>query len=389
MTENNSNTKENLLFMCGHFATDLCHGSMPVILAYMYQAGRLGSYSQVALLMMANTILNAIVQPLAGNLADRKPRPYLMSIGIFLACLGVMFLGLVENQILLYALVCLNGIGASIFHPEGGKMTHAFGGKKQGKSMSIFSVGGNAGFAAGPFFFTGLYILFGLDATLALFVPGFVMIVIFMMKNRYYTIMCQRMERRSVAKKAGAENEENIRGFAILVAMLFLRSAGWFSFTSFISLYYMHHMGVQDEIATLINGAICLCGAIATFSGGTISDRVGFNRMVTVAAFLGIPFISLFTLTDNVYLATVMLLAFSFLFYTQMSPTVVIGQKLLCRHVGMATGFTIGLSMSFGGLVSPLMGKLGDVYGIESIMYAVAVFMILAAFMSLFIPKVK
>ena len=111
--------------------------------------------------------------------------------------------------------------------------------------------------------------------------------------------------------------------------------------------------------------------------------------MVTVAAFLGIPFISLFTLTDNVYLATVMLLAFSFLFYTQMSPTVVIGQKLLCRHVGMATGFTIGLSMSFGGLVSPLMGKLGDVYGIESIMYAVAVFMILAAFMSLFIPKVK
>ena len=63
MTENNSNTKENLLFMCGHFATDLCHGSMPVILAYMYQAGRLGSYSQVALLMMANTILNAIVQP--------------------------------------------------------------------------------------------------------------------------------------------------------------------------------------------------------------------------------------------------------------------------------------------------------------------------------------
>ena len=334
---------------------------MPVILAYMYQAGRLGSYSQVALLMMANTILNAIVQPLAGNLADRKPRPYLMSIGIFLACLGVMFLGLVENQILLYALVCLNGIGASIFHPEGGKMTHAFGGKKQGKSMSIFSVGGNAGFAAGPFFFTGLYILFGLDATLALFVPGFVMIVIFMMKNRYYTIMCQRMERRSVAKKAGAENEENIRGFAILVAMLFLRSAGWFSFTSFISLYYMHHMGVQDEIATLINGAICLCGAIATFSGGTIS----------------------------VYLATVMLLAFSFLFYTQMSPTVVIGQKLLSRHVGMATGFTIGLSMSFGGLVSPLMGKLGDVYGIESIMYAVAVFMILAAFMSLFIPKVK
>lgn len=382
-------TRENLLFMCGHFATDLCHGSMPVILAYMYQCGRLGSYSEVALLMMANTILNALVQPLAGNLADRKPRPYLMSIGIFLACLGVMFLGLVENQILLYALVCLNGIGASVFHPEGGKMTHVFGGRKLGKSMSIFSVGGNAGFAAGPFYFTGLYILFGLDATLALFIPGFVMIVIFMLKNRYYTVTCLRMDKQSEAKKSSSDNEENIRGFVILVLMLFLRSAGWFSFSSFISLYYMHRMGVQDELATLINGAICLCGAMATLCGGTVSDRVGFNRMVTYAAVLAVPFIALFTLTDNVYLATAMLLAFSFLFYTQMSPTVVIGQKLLCRHVGMATGFTIGLSMSFGGLVSPLMGKLGDVYGIQSIMYAVAVFMALAAVCSLFIPKVK
>ena len=27
--------------MAGHFATDLCHGSMPIILAYMYQQGRL------------------------------------------------------------------------------------------------------------------------------------------------------------------------------------------------------------------------------------------------------------------------------------------------------------------------------------------------------------
>ena len=75
-------TKENLLFMAGHFATDLCHGSLPIILAYMYQEGRLTSYSAVALLMMTNTILNAVIQPLAGNLADSKPRPYLMSIGI-------------------------------------------------------------------------------------------------------------------------------------------------------------------------------------------------------------------------------------------------------------------------------------------------------------------
>ena len=45
---NITQTKENYFFMLGHLATDLCHGSLPIILAYMYQQGRLDSYASVA-----------------------------------------------------------------------------------------------------------------------------------------------------------------------------------------------------------------------------------------------------------------------------------------------------------------------------------------------------
>lgn len=381
-------TKENLFFMAGHFATDLCHGSMPIILAYMYQQGRLDSYSSVALLMMANTILNALIQPISGNLADSKPRPYLMSIGIACAFLGVMFIGTVQNQILLYSLVCLNGIGSAIFHPAGGKMANTFGGAKLGKSMSIFSVGGNFGFACGPFYFTGLYILFGLNATLAMCIPGIAVIIIFMLKNHYYTVAC--LHHNHEVKKAISENnqQENIKGFIYLVGILFVRSAGWFSFVSFLSLYYMHKLNINDEIASLLNGMVALIGAIATFSGGTVSDKIGFNRIITWASLASAPFIILFTQTDNAVIATLLLVPFALLFFAAMSPTVVVGQKLLCKHVGMATGFTIGLSMSFGGLVAPLMGMLGDAYGIEYIMYAVACFITIAAIATIFLPKV-
>ncbi|MGN0903436.1 MAG: MFS transporter [Succinivibrio sp.] len=381
--------KENLLFMAGHFATDINHGSLPIILAYMYQAGRLDSYSSVACLMMANTILNAVIQPLAGTLADTKPRPYLMSVGILLACLGVMFLGLVQNQVLLYALVSLNGIGAAIFHPAGGKMANVFGKAKLGKSMSIFSVGGNAGMAAGPFYFTGLYILLGLDATLAMCVPAIAIIAVFMMRNRYYTLVCERSEKAVKKSRTDSTQKENLKGFVILVAVLFVRSAAWFSFVSFLSLYYMHNLGIKDEAATLLNGFVCLTGATATFFGGTISDKLGFNRIVKISTILSVPFIALFTLTDSAVLATVLLLPFAFLFFIAMSPFVVIGQKFLCHHVGMATGFTIGLSMSFGGLVAPLMGKLGDHFGLEYTMYAVAACVILQAVGTFFIPSVE
>lgn len=382
------NTKENYLFMLGHLATDICHGSLPIILAYMYQQGRIDSYSQLASMMMANTILNALVQPLAGGLADGKARPYLMSLGIFLALTGVMYLGIVQDHLLIYGLICLNGIGSSLFHPLGGKLTNVFGGKKLGKSLSIFSLGGNAGMALGPFYFTALYMLFGLKATLAMGIPGIIMIAIFLSKNRFYTLACLK-NKIKIKRTPDAQAQENIKGFLILVGVLFLRSSGWFTFTAFLSLYFMHYLGVKDEIATFLNGMVCLFGAIATFTGGTFSDKFGYNRLVILASCLSIPFISLFTLTTNPYLATLLLIPFAFFHFAAMSPTVVIGQKLLCKHVGMATGFTIGLSMTFGGLVSPLMGKLGDIYGIHSVMYAVAIVISLAAIGNFFIPKVK
>lgn len=209
-----------------------------------------------------------------------------------------------------------------------------------------------------------------------------------MLRNRYYTLAC--IHHNKEVKKAFAQNDqkENVKGFLYLVFILFVRSAGWYSFVSFLSLYYMHKLNISDEIATLLNGLVALVGALATFSGGTVSDKIGFNRIITWASLASAPFIILFTQTDNPVIATLLLIPFALLFFAAMSPTVVVGQKLLCKHVGMATGFTIGLSMSFGGLVAPLIGKLGDVYGIEYIMYAVACFITLAAIATIFLPKV-
>lgn len=380
--------KDSLLLSAGHFATDINHGSLPIILAYLYQHNILTSYSQVALLMMANTILNAIIQPIAGNLSDKKARPYLMSVGIFLAFSGVMFIGFVENIYLLYVLICLNGVGSAIFHPAGGKMSHIIGGKKQGKSMSLFSVGGNAGMAAGPFYFTILYMFFSLKATLALCIPGFIVIAMLLFKNRYYTLKTLHHD-NLMKKDKNSTQKENVKGFIYLVAVLFVRSTAWFTFISFISLYFMHLMNVKDETATLINGFICLTGAIATFTGGTFSDKLGYKKLIMICSSMSALCFIGFLCTNTPLFAVLSLLPFAFCFFMSMSPYVVIGQKLLCRHVGMATGFTIGLSMSFGGLMSPLLGKLGDTYGLDVTMKTVAIFIVLEALGALFLPKVE
>ena len=45
------------------------------------------------------------------------------------------------------------------------------------------------------------------------------------------------------------------------------------------------------------------------------------------------------------------------------SVLVVLGQEYLPNRVGMASGVTLGLAVSVGGMCAPLLGRLGDRYG--------------------------
>ena len=52
---------------------------------------------------------------------------------------------------------------------------------------------------------------------------------------------------------------------------------------------------------------------------------------------------------------------------------VVLGQAYLPRHVGTASGVTIGLAVTFGGLAAPLLGRIADVNGLHVMMLLLAV----------------
>src|SRR6185369_1983348 len=64
--------------------------------------------------------------------------------------------------------VVLSGLGVAAFHPEAAKFAGLASRERRGRGMSLFTVGGNAGFAIGPLLTTPLVLAFGLSGTLAL-----------------------------------------------------------------------------------------------------------------------------------------------------------------------------------------------------------------------------
>ena len=150
------------LLSAGHMFTDLNQGALPAILPFLIAEYNL-SYAAAAGLVFAANFASSIVQPLFGHFADKVSKPWLMPCGILLAGLGLSITGFISNYWALFAAVTLSGIGIAAFHPEGARMANKVSGEKKGTGISIFAVGGSAGFALGPLVATASLLFWGVQ----------------------------------------------------------------------------------------------------------------------------------------------------------------------------------------------------------------------------------
>src|SRR5207248_8513663 len=161
----------------GHLFTDVAQGSIPALLPFLIARDHL-SYAAASALVLAATISSSVIQPVFGHLSDRRSLPWLMPLGPALGGLGVALIGIAPTYALTFAAVVVSGIGVAAFHPEGSRFANYVSGARRASGMSLFSVGGNVGFALGPVLVTPLVLAFGLHGTLFIAIPGTVMALV-------------------------------------------------------------------------------------------------------------------------------------------------------------------------------------------------------------------
>ena len=158
----------------GHLFTDVSQGSIPALLPFLIVRDHL-NYASASALILAATISSSVIQPLFGHVSDRRSLPWLMPLGPALGGLGVALVGIAPSYALTFAAVLVSGIGVAAFHPEGSRFANYVSGARRSSGMSLFSVGGNIGFALGPVLITPLVLVFGLHGTLFVLIPTWLM----------------------------------------------------------------------------------------------------------------------------------------------------------------------------------------------------------------------
>jgi len=364
----------------GHLAVDTCQGAVPALLPFLI-ADRGLSYSQASALILAATVSSSIVQPAFGLLADRRAIPWAMPVALAIAGAGIAAVGLVDSYALIFALIVVSGVGVAAFHPEGSRYTHYVSGAQPGRAMSFFSVGGNAGFALGPILVTPLVLVFGLEGTLALVVlPGLAAVLI--------TGEIARLERFRAAPAShhGAAEAVNHWGaFARLGGAVSLRSVVFFGLTTFIPLYFIDELGTSTAAANGALIAMLVGGMAGTLIGGRIADHTSPRTVFAASLAFVAPLVVVFLLAGPL-LATIVAAPSSMATIATFSVAVVLGQALLPGHLGLASGFTLGLSIGVGGIAAAALGALADATSLRTVIEVTAFAALGAVALALSLP---
>ena len=144
-----------------------------------------------------------------------------------------------------------------------------------------------------------------------------------------------------------------------------------------------YHLTIQKgQIFIFIFLAV---GAIGTFFGGPMADRIGRKSVILLSFLVPMP-LALLLPYISLWLVVIFLGIIGFFIMLSFSVTVIYAQELVPSKVGTMAGLTVGLAFGMGAIGSVVIGMLMDSFGVLDTMIVISV-LPLFAFVAFWLPK--
>ncbi|MBM4791440.1 MFS transporter [Streptomyces sioyaensis] len=342
------------LLSLGHACVDIYQGAVAALVPF-FVAERAYTYAAASGIVLAAALLSSVVQPLFGALTDRWTMPWLLPVSTVLGGTGVALAGIMHSYPLTLLVVALSGIGVAAYHPEAARVARRAS-RGSHTAMGWFSLGGNLGFAAAPLMVSAVVATGGLHASPLLVVPALAGAALCLAALRSATLSSPPANTAGSAGRAGTDDWPS---FLRLTGAIVCRSVVFVGLSTFISLYVRQRTGGDQVSGTAALFVLYLGGAVGTVAGGRLARRFGRVAVARWSYALSVPAVAGVVYVPGPLLYLCVALTSAGL-YVPFSLHVTLGQDYLPRRVGTASGVTLGLAVSVGGIASPLVGTLAD-----------------------------
>ncbi|MFC4007548.1 MFS transporter [Nonomuraea purpurea] len=353
------------MLAAGHATVDFYQGAVPALVPFLV-AERGYGYVAVSGVVLAATLLSSIVQPLFGVLTDRWRMPWLIPMSMVVAGAGVALGGVTDSYALVWLAMAVSGMGVAAYHPESARLAR-IASRGSHVRMSWFSMGGTLGFATAPVLVTPLLSVWGLAASPLLALPAVLGAVVTL------PAVLALAGGGPAAKAAGPPpGRDDWPSFARLTLVIVFRSVVYVGLSTFVALYMGGGAAGAVALFVLFAG-----GAAGTVLGGRLATRWGRVRTMRLAYAAAVLAVAGVVLAPGAT-AYVFVAASSMALYVPFSLHVTLGQDFLPTRVGTASGVTLGLAVSVGGLTSPLVGAVAEATTLRAALACLVVFPVLA-----------
>ncbi|MFJ8885289.1 MFS transporter [Streptomyces sp. NPDC102402] len=347
------------LLSVGHACVDVYQGAVAALVPF-FVAERAYTYAAASGIVLAASLLSSVAQPLFGVVTDRRAMPWLLPVSTIVGGLGIALSGLSGSYGLTLAFVAVGGIGVAAYHPESARVAR-IASKGSNTAMGWFSLGGNLGFAFAPVMIAVVVGTGGLRLSPLLIFPALIGSALCLPVLRG----TEPTAATSGARAPTPSQRDDWPSFTKLALAVVCRSIVFIGLSTFVSFYVRARTDGGMAAGTAALFVLYLGGAVGTVLGGRLADRwdrvtvVRRSYLLTVFAVAGLVFVP----GPAIYLFVALTSAG---LYIPFSLQVTLGQDYLPNRVGTAGGITLGLTISIGGLFSPLIGRLADATSLQT-----------------------
>lgn len=378
------------------FAIGVCHlfnDSLQAVIPAMFPVleKELGlSFTELGLISFMLNIVASVLQPVVGFISDKKPMPYALPLGMISSFVGIAGLAFAPQYWVILVSVIFLGLGSAVFHPEGSRVSFMAAGSKRGLSQSIYQVGGNSGQALAPLISAFILVPLGQKgAALFLIVAG---LGIFLLSkiSAWYKKQLEE-EKLSNRKKTLLSSLPTLSkkqvgvALTLLMIIIFARSFYVTNMTNFYIFHLMENYGLSIKKGQLFIFIFLALGAVGTFFGGPMADRLGRKKVILLSMAVPIPLCLILPYVPT-WAVILLLMIIGFFIMLSFSVTVVYAQELVPSKIGTMAGLTVGLAFGMGAIGAVVIGILMDKVGVYNTMIVVSI-LPLIGLVALALPK--
>jgi len=326
------------------------------------------SYGMTGLLAVIQRI-PSLFNPFIGIIAERPVMRYMVIFSPAMTAIFMSLIGVAPGYVFLAIILFFSGISSTLWHIPTPVMVKQFSGKRTGKGMSYYMVGGELARTAGPLIILGVISWWGLEGTWKMMPLGFVASLVLYLNFRNANFKPaapshhQEGSYWKIFLRFGA-------AFALTGGYTFFQAGMKASLTFYLPTF-LTSQGNSLHYSELALTVIQLAGAAGALFAGSFSDKIGRNRTLFIVSLVTPLLTLLFLNLEGLWIFPV-LLPLGFFLFAPTSVMLATVQDLDTEKKAFVNSIYMTLNFFISVMVFPVVGATVDRIGFIPTFRAIA-----------------